>query len=189
MLSTFTRKGEGGRSASATDAAHADRLLERAVAEGDPRAQTELARARLNSDRGADAFAFAQRAAAQGYAPAQVLIGEMYERGVGGLAQDYDQAMQWYARAERSGSAAGTRAIGGLYESGGGVAQDYSQARLRYEQASERGDGEASHRLAGLMERGLGGARDMERARALYRRALAQGFAAAQAELDRIGPG
>jgi TPR repeat protein len=189
MLSTFTRKGEGGAGANAADEAQADRLLHRAAAEGDPRAQTELARARLSADQGADAFALAQRAAAQGFAPAQVLIGEMYERGLGGFAQNYDQAMQWYARAERSGSAAGTRAIGVLYESGGGVAQDYSQARLRYEQASERGDGEASHRLARLMERGLGGERDIERARALYRRALAQGYAAAQADVERLGPG
>jgi TPR repeat protein len=186
MLSIFSRAGEAGYAANAGDAARADRLLERAAAADDPRAQTDLAQARLAFGRTADALPLAQRAAAQGYAPAQVLIGAMYERGLG-LPKDLGQAMQWYARAERAGSPAAVRAIGALYENGDGVAQDYSAARRRYEQASELGDGESSQRLGSLMERGLGGARDLARARVLYQRAVAQGHAAAQADVDRVG--
>jgi len=188
LLSILTRSGQPGYDATPADAARADRLLAEAAEAGDARAQIDLAQAALVAEEPETAFGHAERAARQGYGPSFVLIGSMYERGLG-VPQDFAQAVQWYGRGEQAGSPAAMRAMGALYESGSGVAQDYAQARRRYESASERGDGEASRRLAQMLERGLGGHADLARARALYQRAVDQGFAEAQADLTRIGPG
>jgi TPR repeat protein len=188
LLSILTRSGQPGYDATPADAERADRLLTQAAEAGDVRALVDSAQAALDANEPETAFAFAERAAREGYGPSFVLIGSMYERGVG-VPQDVAQAIQWYARGEQADSAAAMRAMGALYESGTGVAQDYAQARRRYEAASQRGDGEASRRLASMLERGLGGAADLARARQYYQRAVQQGHAEAQADLARIGPG
>jgi TPR repeat protein len=187
LLSVLMRSGQPGYDATPADAERADRLLAEASAAGDVRALVDRAQAALDADEPEAAFAFAERAAREGYGPSFVLIGSMYERGLG-VPQDIAQAIQWYARGEQADSPAAMRAMGVLYESGTGVQQDYAQARRRYEAASQRGDAEASRRFASLLERGLGGAADLARAREYYQRAVQQGDPAAQSELTRLGP-
>lgn len=188
VLSLLVREGQPGYAASPADASESDRLLALAAEQGDPRAQVEMARIAITREDYQAALDLAEAAARQHYPPAYVVIGAMYEHGLG-METNPSQAMQWYVRAEQAGSPAGMRSVGGLYEAGAGVARDFGQARRRYEAASEKGDGEASYRLASLLERGLGGDRDLERARSLYRLAIDQGFSDAQADLARIGPG
>ncbi|MBI1186899.1 MAG: hypothetical protein GC206_06130 [Alphaproteobacteria bacterium] len=188
LLSVLARSGQPGYDATPADAERADGLLAEAAEAGDVRALVDRAEAALAAEEPETAFAFAERAAREGYGPSFVLIGAMYERGLG-VPQDVAQAIQWYARGEQAGAAAAMRAMGVLYEEGNGVAQDYAQARRRYEAASARGDGEASRRFASLLERGLGGQTDIARAREYYQRAVQQGHADAQADLTRIGPG
>uniref|UniRef100_UPI00260B7424 tetratricopeptide repeat protein n=1 Tax=uncultured Neisseria sp. TaxID=237778 RepID=UPI00260B7424 len=52
----------------------------------------------------AQAVQWYRRAAEQGHAQAQVLLGVMYENGQG-VRQDYAQAAQWYRRAKEQGAA------------------------------------------------------------------------------------
>jgi uncharacterized protein len=56
-----------------------------------------------------------------------VLLGEMYEVGLGG-ARDYAQAFVWLQKAAEGGDASAMGEVGVLYETGLGVAQDYAKA-------------------------------------------------------------
>ncbi|MGE3582327.1 MAG: tetratricopeptide repeat protein, partial [Hyphomonadaceae bacterium] len=70
MLSTFLREGEPGYAPNPGVVAQADALLRRAALAGDPRAQTDLARAAIEAERNDEARRFADAARSQGYAPA-----------------------------------------------------------------------------------------------------------------------
>jgi TPR repeat protein len=182
QLSLFTRAGEAGISANA---AEADRLLAQASDAGDPRAQTERARAMLKKGDDAGAARLVRFAVDQGYPPAAILYGWMYAEGRG-APRDPGMAFSLYQRAAEAGSAEGLRNTGIMLEDGVGANQDYAQARDRYTLASQLGDGESSFRLAKLNELGRGGAPDADAALRLYRLAASQGYAAAQAEADRL---
>ncbi|MGL4575672.1 MAG: caspase family protein [Burkholderiaceae bacterium] len=71
----------------------------------------------------------------EGDADAQVNVGEIYERGVGG-APDYAVAAQWYERAIAKGSVRAMVNLAALYERGAGVSRDPAKARALYRQAS-----------------------------------------------------
>lgn len=66
---------------------------------------------------------------------AQVYVGEIYERGVGG-DPDYAQAAQWYGRAAALGSSRAKLLLGALYERGLGVERDPLKALNLYREAS-----------------------------------------------------
>lgn len=66
---------------------------------------------------------------------AQVNVGEIYERGIGG-EPDYAQAAQWYGRAATAGSSRAKLLLGALYERGLGVERDPLKALNLYREAS-----------------------------------------------------
>ena len=49
--------------------------------------------------KGAELF---RQLAEEGYAPAQLYLGVLYEKGCG-VPQDYEQAKEWYTRAKQNG--------------------------------------------------------------------------------------
>ena len=73
--------------------------------------------------------------AEQGDAEAQTLVGEIYERGIGG-EPNYAAAAEWYRRAAEQGNARAQFNLGTLYEQGLGVAADRLQALNWYRRAS-----------------------------------------------------
>ena len=73
-----------------------------------------------------------------GDAQAQVYVGEIFERGVGGQA-DYAAAAQWYQRAADQGFTPAMINLGQLYEQGRGVEKDEIKALNYYRQASGLG--------------------------------------------------
>jgi len=73
--------------------------------------------------------------AQQGDAEAQVTLGEIYEKGLGGVA-DPALAAQWYLKAANQGNSRAKINLGYLYEKGLGVKQDKSAALNWYRQAS-----------------------------------------------------
>ena len=73
--------------------------------------------------------------AEQGDAEAQTLVGEIYERGVGG-EPDYAAAAEWYRRAAERGNARAQFNLGSLYEQGLGVEADKLEALNWYRQSS-----------------------------------------------------
>ena len=74
-------------------------------------------------------------AAKQGDAAAQTYVGEIYEKGLGVMA-DYALAASWYRKAAEQGHARAMINLGYLYESGLGVPQDLVQAMNWYRKAS-----------------------------------------------------
>ena len=78
-----------------------------------------------------------RKAADQGNAKAQAILGILYEQGQG-VPQDYSEAAKWYAKAGDSGESLAQFRLGTLYESGQGIPQDYEQAARWYQKAAEQ---------------------------------------------------
>jgi TPR repeat protein/uncharacterized caspase-like protein len=83
--------------------------------------------------------------AQDGNAQAQTQVGELYERGVGSVA-DYATAAAWYQKAADQGDARALVNLGSLYERGLGVKRDPQAAARLFRQAS--GQATAPARLA-----------------------------------------
>jgi uncharacterized protein len=78
--------------------------------------------------------------AVAGYARAQALLGFMYEYGRG-VAQDYDRAVMWYARAAEQGDPPAQYLLGLMYDKGLGVPQDAVLAHKWLNLAAARAGG------------------------------------------------
>jgi TPR repeat protein len=90
-------------------------------------------------------------AAEQGDAGAQTLVGEIYERGVGG-EPNHAAAAEWYRRAAEQGSARAQFNLGTLYEQGLGVGADKLEALNWYRRASGLGTDSLIFRSAAVAE-------------------------------------
>jgi TPR repeat protein len=98
----------------------------------------------------------------------------LYHRGEG-VAQDYQQARQWFEKAAAAGNIYGMSGLGELYRDGEGVAQDYQQARQWYEKAAAAGETVAMQNLGVLYREGQGVSQDYQQARQWYEKAVAAG--------------
>ncbi|KAF9080641.1 hypothetical protein BGX23_001851, partial [Mortierella sp. AD031] len=67
------------------------------------------------------------KAAYQGNANAQHIVGVMYQEAMG-VPRSYSKAMEWYLKAANQGFAAAQHKLGFMYDVGKGVPQDYSKA-------------------------------------------------------------
>ncbi len=74
--------------------------------------------------------------AKQGDAEAQVTLGEIYEKGLGGGVADPALAAQWYLKAAQQGNSRAQVNLGYLYEKGLGVKKDMATALNWYRKAS-----------------------------------------------------
>ena len=95
------------------------------------------------------------RAARRNYAPAQYMMGIMYESGHG-VPQSYKEAAKWYEKAFNQGYRRATSAMAFLWESGLGVKRSRSLAIEHYSTAAEGGDLRAYNNL-GLIYRDRNG--------------------------------
>lgn len=108
--------------------------------------------------------------AQQGDPAAQTYVGEIYEKGLGIMA-DYQVAAAWYRKAATQGYSRAMINLGYLYESGLGVEQDLVQAMNWYRKAS------------GLAEADLEYVSTVERAR---RKAAVEETSSLRAEVDSL---
>ena len=74
----------------------------------------------------------------EGKNQARVLIGTLYENGLG-VRRDYDEALRWYRLAAERNFSHAFYAIGVMYEKGRGVPEDLRQAREWMKKAADRG--------------------------------------------------
>jgi TPR repeat protein len=97
-----------------------------------------------------------------GDAPSQVLVGDSYAAGNGQtrsssqLAEDLQQAAEWYRKAADKNDIAGEMRLAALYRDGRGVARDMAQAADWYRKAAEQGDATAQATLGVLYSMGQG---------------------------------
>ena len=90
--------------------------------------------------------------AAQGNDHAQFYLAKRLQKGEG-IAQNTQQAIQWYTKAAQQGVAPAQLNLGIMYLRGEGVQPNIQQARLWLEKAAALGDNRASYTLALLDEK------------------------------------
>lgn len=91
-------------------------------------------------------LATTRKAAKQGDAAAQYLLGKMYNDGEG-VTKDYKQALNWFTKSAKQGNAEAQYWLGLMYAGGTGVPQDYREAVEWYTKAAEQGYAWAQHNL------------------------------------------
>ena len=92
-----------------------------------------------SSENYTEAFKCFQKAAEQGYAPAQYNLGNMYDSGQG-VKQDYFKAVEWYQKAAEQGDASAQYNLGVMYYNGQGVKQDYAKTKEYFGLACDNKD-------------------------------------------------
>jgi TPR repeat protein len=95
------------------------------------------------------AMGFFQKAAEEGYAPAQVRLAYIFDQ-----SESNEEAAKWYRKAAEQNNAEGKYGLGEMYVSGEGVEQDFKQAILLITEAAEQGLVRAMRNLAIIYEKG-----------------------------------
>jgi hypothetical protein len=78
-------------------------------------------------------------AASEKYAPAQTILGHVYEEGKG-VPTDLPKAVEFFQTAAEAGDSEAQQNLGRLYENGTGVPQDFVRAWLWFALSSEQGN-------------------------------------------------
>jgi TPR repeat protein len=129
-----------------------------AAATGDPAASYEVGvrlTQRLGSAGTEQAVSWLDRAAKAGIAPAQLVLGGIYEKGLG-VAKDPQLARVYYLAAAQRGNAKAMHNLAVLYAQGIGGNADYAAAAEWFRQAAMHGLADSQFNLAVLYERGAG---------------------------------
>jgi TPR repeat protein len=92
-----------------------------------------------------------RKAADQGDAVAEFLLGNQYANGKG-VPQDYSEAMNWFQRAAEQGHPVAKLYLGVMYAEGRGVPQDYVRAYMWFSLSAALGEQRAVKTL-GMAER------------------------------------
>jgi TPR repeat protein len=80
-----------------------------------------------------------RKAADQGDAVAEFLLGHQYANGIG-VPQDYGEAMIWFRRAAAQGHTVAKLHLGIMYAEGRGVPQDYVLAHMWFSLAAAQSE-------------------------------------------------
>jgi localization factor PodJL len=134
-----------------------------AASAGDPGASYEIA-LRLAEGRNAQDLALAaawlERAARNGFAPAQFRLGSMYEKGLG-IEKDLVEAHRLYVAAADKGHAKAMHNLAVLYAGGFDGKPDYVAAAHWFHRAAAHGIVDSQYNLAILYARGVGVERNL----------------------------
>jgi len=76
-------------------------------------------------------------------------LGYLYQHGLG-VAQDYQQARQWFEKGAAAGDANAMDNLGVMYQYGQGMTPDYQRARQWYQKAIAAGNENAKQHLQNL---------------------------------------
>jgi localization factor PodJL len=133
--------------------------LRDAAANGDPRAQFEVAAIYTEGRAVTQDYKLAstwyERAAVSGFAPAEYRLGSLYEQGQG-VTKDLNQARIWYERAAEAGNRMSMHNLAALYAGGQLGKQQFDLAAKWFEEAAKRGMTDSQFNLGMLYARGLG---------------------------------
>ena len=123
-----------------------------------------------------------QKAAEQGNADAQRLLGLCYYTG-DGVEKDLSEAVKWTRKAAEQGNAKAQGDLGFCYYTGNGVEKDLSEAVKWFQKAAEQGNADAQRLLGLCYYTGDGVEKDLSEAVKWTRKAAEQGNAKAQGDL------
>ena len=99
------------------------------------------------------------KAAEQGVADAQWLLGYMYQFG-DGVPEDDTEAVKWFRKAAEQGYDAAQYDLAGMYYAGRGVPKDKTEAVKWYRKAAEQGHAYAQNQLGAMYHDGDGVPKD-----------------------------
>jgi hypothetical protein len=114
-----------------------------------PRLKYQLGRGYWKSNNFGEALVCFRQAAEYQYAPAEALLGYMFQFGQG-VPQNYREALFWYSKAANRGFAPAQKNLGLFFELGLGVTKDILQASEWYRKAAEQGNTDALNYLKKL---------------------------------------
>jgi TPR repeat protein len=120
--------------------------------------------------------------ASRHFAPAEFLLGYIYEHGRG-VPVDYSKAAENYLAAAQHGDAGAENNLGGLYQYGRGFPKDINLAFKWYSASAQHGNATGQYNLGTFYHLGYATPPDIARAAEWFRASAEQGFAVAQAEL------
>ena len=119
---------------------------------------------------------YLKKAANQGHAEAQNILGYLYDSGTRTIKQDHSKAVELYRLSALQGYSAAQLNLGISYATGQGVARDYRAASKWYRLAAEQGESQAQWHLGYLYSKGDGVPRDFVEAYAWFSVAAAGGW-------------
>jgi hypothetical protein len=126
-----------------------------------------------------------RKAAEQGYAIAQLNLGNSYFNGRG-VNKDFPEAVKWYRMAAEHGFAIAQFYLGDRYYHGQGVPKDYVKAVEWYRRAADQGNADAQNELGDAYGLGRGVEQDFVQAKVWYEKAVRQGNQQAKTSLAMI---
>lgn len=132
----------------------------------------------FNNEEYEEAFHLYKKLAKEGSVDSQVLLGWMYQNGLG-INKDVDKAFSWYESAAKLGSAEGQFYLAKFYAR----KKDFSVAMDWYFKSAEKHYSPALFRLGWIFDVGRGVKRDKEKALNYYRRAANLGHVFSQKQL------
>ncbi len=115
-----------------------------------------------------------RKAALQGDARAENIMGLAYYKGRG-VPRNYLKAVRWYRKAAEQGNALAENNLGKAYYFGQGVPQDYAKAVHWFHLAAQRGLINAQANLGDAYAHGLGVPRNISEAIYWWKKAAVQG--------------
>ena len=140
-----------------------------------------LGRGVANDD--VEAAKWFRKAAVQGFAQAQCVLGLNYRYGQGGIAKDYVEEAKWYKKAAEQNFALAENELARCYFFGEGVTMDKVEAVKWYRKAAEQNNTSAQYSLGRIYRTGNGVKKNLVEAVKWYRKAADQNDASAQHDL------
>ena len=115
--------------------------------------------------------------AERGNVKAQAILGLLFTGGIGGVAQDYKEAVKWYRLAADQGDAKDQADaqfnLGVMYRDGQGIARNYKESVKWFRRAAEQQHARAQNNLGVMFAAGQGIAQDYIRAHMWFNLAAA----------------
>ena len=145
------------------DAQQAVQLALAASEQDHPRAQYNLAEYYERQDKDRKSLMMYKKAANNGHANAQAIVGDRYFFG-NGVPENEAEAIEWYMKAHEQGHAGAAYQLGKIHRHGWGVEQNYEEAARFFHVAVDRGKEGAKAELGPMYWFGMGVAKDPARA-------------------------
>lgn len=175
------------------DVKQAEKWIKAGADAGDAEALYYLARVYDQSREGKhpnkEVVSILEKSAGQGYAPAQMMLGKIYQFGRRGIPQDLKKAKMWYELAAAKGANEAMSQLNVIYQQSGDA---FTKAALADENVEwlelgvRQGNAEAALNLGKMAESGRGAPQDYKRAAKLYQIAADAGIVQAQAALGKL---
>ncbi len=156
-----------------------------AVAQTTPKQMVEKGWDCQAAGKNAESVEWMRKAAEQGYAEAQNVLGDFYYIGVM-IKQNYAEAVKWSRKAADQGHAEAQCRLGKCYYYGFGVEKNFTEAFNWFLKSAKQGNMEAEYEVGMRYYEGEGVKKDYSQAKYWFKKAEDKGFDWASAMLEMM---